>query len=131
MAPAPGSNQVDAVGKRSAVDQARRVYDMHRQALNARRGAMLLWEKLLLHVDGSGDMQWADILYGTKVEIPRLVSEYRKSENLLRAVIDNAVAHHTTMPLRYFADRGPDRASVDAAIIDTLWINNQIGTAHI
>src|SRR3990167_8742103 len=97
---------------------------MHRQALNARRGAMLLWEKLLLHVDGSGDMQWADILYGTKVEIPRLVSEYRKSENLLRAVIDNAVAHHTTMPLRYFADRGPDRASVDAAIIDTLWINN-------
>jgi hypothetical protein len=96
----------------------------HSAGLAARRERDLLSEKLLLHVDGSGDLQWADIYQGQKVEIPRLVSEFRKTENLLRLVVDNAVAHHTTMPLRYLAESTPDRRSRERAIVDMLWMNH-------
>lgn len=124
VAPLPASNQVDAVGKRSSQDIARSVLQGHSAGLDARRQRDLISEKLLLHIDGSGDFMWADILYDQRVTIPRLVSEYRKTENLLRLVVDNAVAHHTTMPLRYFADSLPDRRAQDRALIDTVWMNH-------
>lgn len=85
---------------------------------------MLVWEKLLLHVDGAGDSQWADILHGTRVEIPRLVSEFRKQENILRLLVANSIAYHCTMPLRYLAESSADRRSRDKAIVDTLWANH-------
>jgi hypothetical protein len=70
-------------------------------------------------------MQYADIYQGQRIVIPRDASGgYRQSENLLRIVVDNAVAHHTTMPLRYFADSLPDREAKDKALIDTLWMNH-------
>ncbi len=122
--PTPARNQVDAVGEVSADTIAKDVLAAHRAGLRARRERDLISEKLLLHVDGSGDLQWADILYGERVEIPRLVSEFRKTENLLRLVVDNAVAHHTTMPLRYFANSLPDRRARDRAVIDTVWMNH-------
>ena len=124
VAPLPEQNRVDAVGKRTAQEAARRVIQAHRAGLTARRERDLNSEKLLLHIDGAGDFQWADIYHGQRVEIPRLISEFRKTENLLRLVVDNAVAHHTTMPLRYFADSTPDRRSRDRAIIDMLWMNH-------
>jgi hypothetical protein len=126
VAPLPEQNEVDAVGRRSAADIARDVVRSHRAGLAARRERDLISEKLLLHVDGSGDLQWADILFGDRVEIPRIVSEYRKTENLLRLVVDNAVAHHTTMPLRYYADSLPDRRARDRATIDTVWMNHVV-----
>lgn len=85
---------------------------------------MLIWEKLLLHVDGSGDFQWADIWNDQRVEIPRDVSEFRKTENLLRLIVDNAVSHHTTSKLRYLAESLPDRRARDQAVVDTLWANH-------
>lgn len=124
VAPQPERNQVDALGQRSKQELARQVVGAHRSGLAQRRDRDLLSEKLLLHIDGSGDFQWADIYDGQRVEIPRLVSEFRKSENLLRLVVDNAVAHHTTMPLRYHADSTPDRRARNKAIIDTLWMNH-------
>ena len=124
ITPLPGRNQVDAIGSRSRQELARLVLRGHKSGLHARRERDLVSEKLLLHIDGSGDFQWADILYGQRVEIPRLISEYRKSENMLRLVVDNAVAHHTTMPLRYLAESAPDRRSRDRALVDMLWINH-------
>ena len=124
ISPLPEENQADAVGQRSANQAAREVLDAHRQALMARRNADLVAEKLLLHLDGSGDNQWADILYGTRVEIPRYVSEYRKQENILRPIVDNAIAHHTTLELKYVADAAPDRRSREKALIDEVWVNN-------
>ena len=123
IAPVPGANQVDALGQRSRQDAARRVVQAHRAGLMARREHDLLSEKLLLHIDGTGDFQWADILNGQRVEIPRMISEFRKTENVLRLVVDNAVAHHTTMPLRFFAESLPDRVSRDRSMMDTLWMN--------
>lgn len=123
VSPEASNNRVDAVGKRSAQEAARRVVTLHQSGLIARRERDLVSEMLLLHIDGAGDGQWASIYKGQRVEIPRLVSEYRKSENLLRLIVDNAVAHHTTMPLKFFADSTPDRKSRDRAIIDMLWAN--------
>ena len=74
-------------------------------------------------MDGSGDAQWADIYYDSKVEIPRLISEFRKTENLLRPIVDNAVAHHTRMPLRYHVESPPDRVAREKALIDALFAN--------
>lgn len=124
IAPRPGSNQVDALGQRSRQESARMVLQSHRAGLEARRSDDLVREKLLMHVDGTGDAQWADIIFGSRVEIPRFVSEYRKTENVLRLLVENAVAHHTTMPLKYFAESRPDRRSRDQALIDSLWINH-------
>ena len=39
-------------------------------------------------------------------------------------MVDNAVAHHTTMPLRYFAEALPDRRSRDKALVDALFANH-------
>ena len=124
MSPALGQNQVDAQGVVSRDSIAKRILESHRKGLDSRRERDLISEKLMLHIDGSGDLQWVDIMQGVRVEIPRLVSEYRKQENILRLVTDNAVAHHTTMPLHYSAKSSPDREAKERALVDTLWMNH-------
>ena len=124
VSPMPSQNEADAAGRMSARSLANTIIEGHQKALSARRAHDLLWEKYLLHIDGSGDFQWADILDGSRVEIPRLVSGYRKTENLLRIIVDNAVAHHTTIDLMFFAGSAPDRQARDKALLDTLWIND-------
>ncbi len=124
VSPQPEDNQVDAVGARSSEQLAQSILQYHMAGLYARRERDLLSEKLLLHVDGGGDFQWAEILYGQRVVIPRVISEFRKTDNLLRLVVDNAVAHHTTMPLHFFADSPVDRQARDRAIMDSLLINH-------
>ncbi len=124
VSPAPEQNQVDATGQVSSVTDARIILDGHKKGLDSRRNRDLISEKLMLHIDGSGDFQWADIVNGIRVEIPRLISEFRKQENILRLIVDNAVAHHTTMPLRYFADSSSDRKAREKATLDTIWMNH-------
>ena len=124
VSPAANGNQVDAVGRRTGQAIAQDIFQRHMSALEARRDSDLIREKLLLHIDGSGDFQWADIHNGARVEIPNYISEYRKTENILRLLVDNAVSYHTTMPLRFFADSSPDRRARDKALVDTLWANN-------
>lgn len=124
VAPSPSQNQRDALGHRTAQDVARRIAKAHQAGLTSRRERDLVSEMLLLHIDGAGDSQWASIYNGQRVEIPRLISEYRKTENLLRLIVDNAVAHHTTMPLKFFAESTPDRKSRDRALIDMLFANH-------
>ena len=118
-----GNNQLDAMGKVTKESVARTIMEGHKKGLDSRRERDLISEKIMLHIDGSGDFQWADIIYGIRVEIPRLISEYRKQENILRLVVDNAVAHHTTMPLRYFAESSADREAREKAMVDAIWLN--------
>lgn len=120
----PSQNQVDALGQRTSAATAKLILEGHQKALSARRQRDLLSEKYLLHIDGSSDFQWADIVDGQRVEIPRLVSDFRKTENLLRTLVDNAVAHHTTMELEFFAQTNADRRSREKSVLDTLWIND-------
>ncbi len=124
IAPKPGDNQVDAAGKVSSQSLASDIWSSHKNGLLARRPLDLKCEELLMHVDGAGDLQWAVIMKDSRVEVPPGVSEFRKTENILRLIVDNAVAQHTTMPLNYFADSSPDRQARDKAIVDTVWIND-------
>lgn len=123
MSPLPEQNEADAVGVRTAAANAKRVLEAHKKGLQSRRQRDLISEKLILHIDGSGDFQWADIFEGQAVVIPRDVSEYRKTENVLRLIVENAVAHHTTMQLRYMAESMRDEEARDRAIVDTVWAN--------
>lgn len=131
IASAPGSNEYDSEGRRTRDAEARKIFEDHVKGLQARRERDLISEKLLLHIDGSGDFQWADIADGARVEIPRWVSEFRKTENLLRLIVDNAVSHHTTMPLRYFAEAGPDRRAREKAMVDMIWANHLAQTQDL
>lgn len=114
------------MGVVSAESTAKRILQMHTAGLRARRDRDLCSEKYLLHIDGSGDFQWADIFDGERVAIPRLVSEFRKTENILRLVVDNAVAYHTSMPLQYQTEVTSDRRSRDQALVDTLFANHLV-----
>lgn len=122
--PQPGGNQVDAVGQRSGKEIAKWIFENHRRGLEARREGLLIGEKLLMHADGTGDKQWADIYRGQRIVIPRAVSEFRKTENVLGLLVANAIAHHTTMPLQFFAEAGTDRRAMTMAMMDTLWANH-------
>lgn len=124
VSPNPGGNQVDAVGQVSKSSIAKEILHAHASALEARRGRDLVSEMLALHIDGTGDFQWAVIVNDAQVEIPRSVSRFRKTENLLRPIVDNAVNHHTTMPINYHVDSLPDRKAREKALIDRLWANN-------
>lgn len=124
ISPLPNRNQVDGLGLVTRESDAKRIMEDHYRQLRARRQAELIWEKLMLHVDGSGELQWADIFRGERVVVPPSVSEYRQQENLLRVIVSNAVAQHTTAPIRYAVDAAPDRKSRDSALVDTIWANH-------
>lgn len=122
--PDQGGNQYDAVGQVSAEAHANRVLLFHKRGLRSRRYRDLTAEKYALHIDGEGDGQWADIYNGQRVEIPASIfGQIRHTENLLRPVVDNAVAYHTTMPFRFVVDTRPDRESRSRALVDQTLIN--------
>ncbi len=123
ISPMPGANQQDALGIVSRASIAQEVWKQHLSALRARRQRDLISERLLLHCDGSGDNQWADLYGGQRVEIPSFVSEYRKTENVLGLIVENAVAHHTSQRFRFGTEFSADWRSREVAIVDTLFAN--------
>ena len=123
VSPQPESNQQDALSRGESTRIAKDVLKLHKSGLKARRQRDLISEKLYLHIDGSGDLQHAEIFANSRIAIPELISEYKKKENLLRLVVDNAVAHHTTMPLKFMAESQGDRKARDRAMIDSIWMN--------
>lgn len=124
ISPLPQQNEADGIGVVSRRSIAKQVVEDHMRALSSRRGLELIWEKLLLHIDGSGDFQWADIFNDTRVEIPRIISEFRKTENLLLPIVTNTVNFHCSTPFRWAVNAPPDRRSAEKALIDTIWANH-------
>jgi hypothetical protein len=100
------------------------VFEGHVKALQARRNADLIREKVLLIIDGSGHNAWADILHGTRVAIPPSVVEFQLSENLLRSIVTNAVAQHVTQLFHFHCDSKADRESRERARVDRAWANH-------
>ncbi len=123
IAPVPEQNEIDQGALVTNQAIATEILDMHVAGLEVRRGHDLLSEKLLLHIDSGGDLAYAEIYDNTRIVIPEMVAEYKKTDNLLRLVVDNAVAHHTSTPFKFFADSPPDRVSREKALMDSLWIN--------
>lgn len=121
------SRLVTRIGNRTADQLARHIVDAHRRARSRRRLRDLTAEKYLIHIDGEGTAQWADIVDGTHVMVrPSLVDSLRLQRNLLRPLVDNMVAHHTSQEFRAVAESRPDKKARDKARIDTAFANQLI-----
>ena len=123
VAPALEQNELSQGNRVTNDATAKEILDLHLGGLEVRRQHDLLSEKLLLHIDAGGDLQYAEIYDNTRIVIPPNVAEYKRTDNLLRSVVDNAVAHHTASPFKFFAESPPDREAREKALMDSLWIN--------
>lgn len=126
LARIPGAGQEGPLpGARSAEQEARRLYDAFRRGKDRKSLRDLTAEKYMLHVDGEGGAQWADIVNGTKVRIPpRPLGGLRVQYNLLRPVVDNAIAYHTAQQFKVTALAPLGRKARDTARIDSLFAND-------
>lgn len=117
-------NRVDGHPRSNRKKTAKRVAEFHRKGLSRKREHDLTAEKYLLHIDGEGDNQWADVLDGQRVAIPPSLSGTpRQQHNLLRPIVNNQIAYHTTHPFEMGVEAPEDRESREAARMDKLWIN--------
>ena len=121
--PSQRDNQAD-YGRIDPVSLAREIAEFHRRSLEKRRFRDLTAEKYMIHVDGEGDNQWADLYNGERIQIPYNLSGVpRAQNNLLRPMVDNMVAYHTTMQFRFVVDCRPDREARESASIDQAFAN--------
>jgi hypothetical protein len=115
------------VAQKEAERIARDVHETYRRAKERRRYRDLTAEKYLIHIDGEGDGQWVDILDGGRIDVPpAMPGGLRLQHNLLRPLVDNAVAYHTAQRYAVVAEAGPGREARDRARIDTIFGNSVI-----
>lgn len=111
---------------------ARSVADFHRLGKKRRRLTDLTREKYLVHLDGEGDGQFADILGGEIVAaVPNPGKQLRVQWNLLRPITANMVKHHTSIPYRCTIEAGGDRKARDKAKVDAAYGNHLIRTQRL
>ena len=95
-APSQQDNHADMEGI-NPQKLAQEIADFHKNGLERKRFHDLTAEKYLIHIDGEGDNQWADIYNGERIQIPHNLSGIpRAQNNLLRPLVDNMVAYHST-----------------------------------
>ena len=123
--PSQNRNRIDAQGKIARDREARSVTESHHKGIRSARGNLLTAEKYAIHLDGEGDAQWADLYNNSRVVIPSAwPGQVRPTENLLRPIVDNAVAYHTTKPFRFAVEATADRESRQRSTIDAAIINH-------
>ena len=121
--PSQRDNEADSASLNPRV-VAQDVAEFHKDGLETRRFHDLTAEKYLIHIDGEGDNQWADLYNGERIQIPHNLSGIpRAQNNLLRPIVDNMVAYHSTMPFRYVVETRPDRESRESGAIDQAFAN--------
>ena len=121
--PAQSDTEADSANLNPRVG-AQDVAEFHKDGLETRRFHDLTAEKYLIHIDGEGDNQWADLYNGERIQIPHNLSGIpRAQNNLLRPIVDNMVAYHSTMPFRYVVETRPDRESRESGAIDQAFAN--------
>ena len=121
--PSQRDNEADSANLNPKV-VAQDVAEFHKNGLETRRFHDLTAEKYLIHIDGEGDNQWADLYNGERIQIPHNLSGIpRAQNNLLRPIVDNMVAYHSTMPFRYVVETRPDRESRESGAIDQAFAN--------
>ena len=121
--PSQRGNEADSASLNPKV-VAQDVAEFHKNGLETRRFHDLTSEKYLIHIDGEGDNQWADLYNGERIQIPHNLSGIpRAQNNLLRPIVDNMVAYHSTMPFRFVVETRPDRESRESGAIDQAFAN--------
>lgn len=123
IVPVAEMESADITASPEALRHARDIAEFHRSALQKRRLRDLTAEKYMIHIDAEGDAQWADLLHGERVTIPpQLSGGPRQQSNLLRPMVENMVAYHTTMPFRFTVARAlgrdRERSVVDQALVN-------------
>lgn len=135
--PSIDGNQVDApqpfgMGEAERERVARDVVERHKRAKRNRTQRDLLAEKYLIHTDGEGDGQWADIWNGTAIRVPpKIGSATRLQRNLLRPMVENFVSYHTAIPFRALDLPIGDRRARDAARVNTALANHMIRSQNL
>lgn len=82
-------------------------------------------EKYLMHIDGEGDSQWADVINGSRVQIPpNLSGGVRITRNYLKPIVKHFIAYHTAQKFQVLARPKADREARDRAKLDTLLAND-------
>lgn len=115
------------LGRREADAIARQVVEDHRKGKAAAFHRTLTAQKYAYHIDGEGDAQWADIMGGRQVKIPRRrKGALRHQDNILRPMVNYWIAYFCTQPLRAIAEHRQDRKSRDRARIDTIIANHHL-----
>lgn len=110
-----------------ADELAKEIYQGHKDGKDAKRERDLTAEKYLVHIDGEGDGQWADIFDGARVVIPpNMAGGLRLQDNLLEVMCRHAVSQLTSQPFQVLADSKADKQSRDRARVDTLFGNETI-----
>lgn len=80
---------------------AREIAAFFRNGKEERRATDLWREMLLVHLDGTGDGQYAILVDGAYVYIPWVFAKKARVQwNLLRPITANMVKHHTAIPYR-------------------------------
>lgn len=111
--------------------EARDLHDAYTRARDAKRFRDLTAEKYLLHIDGEGDGQWMDILFGSRIGLVGPPDGLRLQQNLLRPLVDQWVAYHTSQKFQVAAKARGDRESRDRARLDTIFANDLIEKQRI
>ena len=120
------------MGRREAQAVALRVVEDHRKGKSAAFQRMLTAQKYAYHIDGEGDAQWADIVGGRQIKIPRKrKGSLRHQDNILRPMVDYWIAYFPSLPLTAVAEHRADRKSVDRARIDTIIANHHLHEQQI
>lgn len=120
------------MGRDEADHMAQELLDRHRRGKDRRFLRDLTAEKYMIHCDGEGSSQWADIVDGMYVMVPfSLQDQLRLQRNLLRPVVANFVAYNTGQDYRVIAEARRDKKSRDHARVDTLYGNNVIVTQRL
>lgn len=120
------------ISEAEATRIAKEIRDGHLKGKEAKRQHDLTAEKYLIHIDGEGDSQWADIVDGSRVRVPpNIAGGLRLQFNLERPLVVNMVAYHTAQRFQVVAHAKADKASRDRAKVDTLWANQFIRRQRI
>lgn len=115
------------LGEREARQIARQVVEEHRKLKASAYRRMLTAQKYAYHINGEGDAQWADIVGGRQVRIPKKrQGSLRYQDNILRPMVDYWIAYFTTQPYRAIAEHRADQRSRDRARIDSLVANHHL-----
>lgn len=120
------------MGRREAQEIAKQVVEDHRRGKASAFYRMLTSQKYAYHIDGEGDAQWADIIGGRQVKVPRRrKGALRHQDNILRPMVDYWVSYFTSSQLRSVAEHRADRKSRDRARIDTIVANHHLNEQRI
>lgn len=107
------------------------VAETFRVGKEMKRETDLMRELLLVHLDGTGDGQYATLINGY-ISVPANPGEkLRVQWNLLKPITENMVRHHTSIPFRCQVDSPPDRRARDKARVAQAYGNHVIQTQRL